>query len=226
MIIGYNHYVKIYYLGYLMKKGLFITFEGVDGCGKSTQVEYFKRILQEKGIDFISVREPGGTAISEKIRTILLDKDNAEMVNEAEVLLYAASRAQLVGQVILPALKEGKVVLCDRYADSSIAYQGYGRQLNVDFVRSANSYALDNCEPDYTLYFDVTPDKVRARITSRGEADRLEAEKESFHDRVYNGYKKFYSEIERNLITIDASRSIEEVSVHVLTAAEEILKKW
>ncbi len=209
-----------------MKKGLFITFEGVDGCGKSTQVEYFKRILQEKGIDFISVREPGGTAISEKIRTILLDKDNAEMVNEAEVLLYAASRAQLVGQVILPALKEGKVVLCDRYADSSIAYQGYGRQLNVDFVRSANSYALDNCEPDYTLYFDVTPDKVRARITSRGEADRLEAEKESFHDRVYNGYKKFYSEIERNLITIDASRSIEEVSVHVLTAAEEILKKW
>ena len=209
-----------------MKKGLFITFEGIDGCGKSTQVEYFKSILRERGIDFISVREPGGTAISEKIRALLLDKENGEMVSEAEVLLFAASRAQLVGQTILPALAEGKIVLCDRYADSSIAYQGYGRELSVPFVKAANSYALSSCPPDYTLYFDATPAQVSSRITKRGEADRMEAEKAAFHERVYDGYARLYSDTDRNIIRIAAGGTIEEVSSQVLSAAEEILSRW
>lgn len=209
-----------------MKKGLFITFEGIDGCGKSTQIEYFKNILINNGIDFICVREPGGTAISEKIRTLLLDKENSRMANETEVLLFAASRAQLLSEVILTALNSGKIVLCDRFIDSSLAYQGYARQLDINFIKAANSYALDNCMPDYTLYFDISPEDVKQRLSTRGQSDRIEAEEQLFHQRVYEGYNKIYSDTSRNIIKIDANGSIEEVYAQVLQAARSILKKW
>ena len=205
-----------------MQKGLFITFEGIDGCGKSTQVEYFKSLMQQNNIDFITVREPGGTAISEKIRALLLDPENKEMTDEAEVLLFAAARAQLVRQVILPALNEGKHVLCDRFYDSSIAYQGYGRRIGADFVKNANAYALESCTPDYTLFFDISPEAVRSRVLSRGECDRMENEQAEFHNRVYMGYVELKKSCPGRIIPIDASGSIEEVNRKVLEVWKDI----
>ena len=209
-----------------MKKGLFITFEGIDGCGKSTQIEYFKELLTDAGVPFICVREPGGTPISESIRTLLLDKRNTEMLDETEALLFAAARTQLVSEVILPALKEGRLVLSDRFYDSSVAYQGTARGLGEAFVRSINSYATQHCRPDCTLFFDISPDKVRERISSRGEADRLEGEGAAFHERVYRGYLDIIAKEPERFMRIDASGSVEEVNAHVKRAFEEILKRW
>lgn len=210
-----------------MKRGLFITFEGIDGCGKSTQIEYFKRVLEDKDVPYIALREPGGTKICESIREILLDKSNEELTAHAEVLLFAASRAQLVDERILPALNQGICVLCDRYVDSSIAYQAYGRQLGEAFVRGANSYSIENCMPDHTLFFNASPSQVVSRIMGRSEkSDRMESEKSEFHNRVYEGYLSLLSEEPQRIISIDALKSIEEVSRDVMSIAKEIISKW
>lgn len=209
-----------------MKKGLFITIEGPDGAGKSTQIDFIKRYFEEKGIEAIFTREPGGTSISEKIREIILDKNNAEMDYMTEAMLYAAARAQLVNQVILPAVRDGKVVVCDRFVDSSIAYQGYGRKLG-DVVEIINGYVIGECIPDLTLLLKLDSEKGMSRIeengTDRKGKDRLELEKISFHREVLRGYLELEQKYER-IIGIDAGQSIEDVSNDIRAELDRVLK--
>lgn len=164
---------------------MFVTFEGCEGVGKSTQLNMLKDYLCRTGQEAVFVREPGSTRISERIRTVILDPALTEMTAETEALLYAAARAQLVSEVILPALSAGKTVICDRYVDSSIAYQGYARGLGADMIRRINSYALENAVPDVTVFIDLRPS---ASFRSVRREDRLEREAEDFHNRVYDGY--------------------------------------
>ena len=164
---------------------MFVTFEGCEGVGKSTQLNMLKDYLCRTGQEAVFVREPGSTRISERIRTVILDPALTEMTAETEALLYAAARAQLVSEVILPALSAGKTVICDRYVDSSVAYQGYARGLGADMIRRINSYALENAVPDVTVFIDLRPS---ASFRSVRREDRLEREAEDFHNRVYDGY--------------------------------------
>lgn len=164
---------------------MFVTFEGCEGVGKSTQLALLKDYLKKTGQEAVYVRDPGSTEISEKIRSIILDPENTAMTAQTEALLYAAARAQLVAEVIRPALDAGKTVICDRYVDSSVAYQGYARGLGVGFVAKINSYALENAVPDVTVFIDLRPS---ASFRSVSRDDRLEREEESFHDKVYEGY--------------------------------------
>lgn len=205
-----------------MKKGLFITFEGSDGCGKSTQIKKFSEYLKEKGEDVILTREPGGTDISEQIRGIILDPKNKKESPITEMLLYAASRAQIVSELIKPALKEGKVVLCDRFVDSSIAYQAYGRGLGEQ-VSIVNSYALDGLLPDITFFLDISAEEGRKRNKGTDKNDRMEQEAIEFHNRVYEGYKKIAAENKDRFVVIDATMSIEEVFEEIKKAYEHYI---
>jgi dTMP kinase len=191
-------------------KGLFIVLEGPDGSGKSTMAnkigEYYK--LKGKEIEF--TREPGGTNISEKIRELILDNNNVEMDYRTEALLYAAARAQLVSQKIIPWLENGKVVISERFVYSSLVYQGLGRGLNIEDIKKINDFAICNIVPDLVLLFDIDPEKALNRKLRFNNGDRLENENISFHRRVYDGYKqiaKYYPEIK----IINAERSIEEL---------------
>ena len=203
-----------------MKNGLFISIEGPDGSGKSTQIEVLRKYFEKQGIDVLLTREPGGTPISEKIREIILDKNNMEMDDMTEALLYAASRAQHVAEVIKPALAAGKIVICDRFIDSSIAYQGYGRELG-DCVRVINEYAVRGCIPDMTFLMKMDPKVGKERI-SESEQDRLEQEKLDFHRRVFDGYIEMEERFDRN-IGIDAERSIDEISADIISHIERII---
>ncbi len=169
-------------------KGKFITFEGCDGCGKSTQLKKWSEYLTEKGIPHVFTREPGGGKISEAIREILLNGKNAEMTDECEALLYAAARVQHLHDKVAPALAEGKLVICDRYVDSSLAYQAYARGLGEEFIRKINAYALENYLPDCTVFIDLTPADAFARKHGADENDRLEQAGMTFHERVYAGF--------------------------------------
>lgn len=194
-------------------KGIFISLEGSDGAGKSTQIANVRQFFEDRGITPLMTREPGGTAISEKLREILLDKNNSEMSPIAEMMIYASARAQLVAEFIRPALERGEVIICDRYVDSSIAYQAYGRGLG-DMVEKVNSYAIDGILPDITFFLDLDPAIGRERISTRAGAstpDRLEQEKMEFHYRVYNGYKAVAEANSDRIAVIDANRSIEEI---------------
>lgn len=206
-----------------MKQGLFITMEGPDGSGKSTQIEAIKRFFEEKGENVIITREPGGTQISEKIRALLLDRDNAEMNPMAETLLYAASRAQLVAQVISPALEEGTHVICDRFVDSSIAYQGFGRGLG-DSVAVINAYAINNCIPDITFLMKLNPEIGKSRIKT-SEQDRIEMEKLDFHNRVFAGYETLEQEYPDRIVGIDATRNIDEISEEIISHVERLFNR-
>ncbi|PWM66487.1 MAG: dTMP kinase [Eubacteriales Family XIII. Incertae Sedis bacterium] len=203
-----------------MKNGLFISIEGPDGSGKSTQIEVLRKYFEKQGIDVLLTREPGGTPISEKIREIILDKNNMEMDDMTEALLYAASRAQHVAEVIKPALAAGKIVICDRFIDSSIAYQGYGRELG-DCVRVINEYAVRGCIPDMTFLMKMDPKVGKERI-SESEQDRLEQEKLDFHRRVFDGYIEMEERFDR-IIGIDAERSIDEISADIISHIERII---
>lgn len=195
-----------------MKKGLFITFEGGDGSGKSTQINLLKEKLSGLGYDVLLTREPGGTAISEKIRQIILDKDNSEMDDMTEAMLYASARAQLVAEVIRPAIAEGRIVICDRFVDSSIAYQAYGRGLG-DAVAVINSYAIGECMPDMTVLLKVNPEVGSRRINDRNEdRDRIELASEEFHRKVYEGYLELEKRYPDRIVGIEADRTIEEIS--------------
>lgn len=198
-----------------MKKGLFITFEGGDGAGKSTQIDLLAEYLREQGRQVLITREPGGTNISEKIRGILLDPENKEMAPVTEMMLYAAARAQLVEQVIGPAVCEGKIVICDRFLDSSLAYQAYGRGLG-DAVLSVNQYAVGDCMPDVTIYLRVDPNTGRQRISGR-EQDRIESESRRFHDRVHEGYEQLCRSYPERITAIDAGGTIEDISQTIRT---------
>lgn len=164
---------------------MFITFEGCEGVGKSTQLRFLKEYLDETGQDALFLREPGGTDISEQIRDVILDNNNTAMTAETEALLYAAARAQLISEKILPALAAGRTVVCDRYIDSSIAYQGHARNLGAEFVKRINSFAMSDCMPDYTVFINLRPSE--SWRTVKGD-DRMEHETAAFHDMVYDGY--------------------------------------
>ena len=189
---------------------MFITFEGPDGSGKSTIIQKVYDYLIENNYDVIKTREPGGNPIAEKIRNLILDTENTEMGYRTEALLYAASRAQHVEETILPALNENKIVLCDRFLISSLAYQGVGRDLGIENVRKINEFAINGVFPDFVLFFDVDPITTLKRKSSLDTADRLEKEGNNFHERVYNGYKEILNS-EKNIEIIDATQSVEDV---------------
>ncbi|MFQ9980110.1 MAG: dTMP kinase [Finegoldia magna] len=189
---------------------MFITFEGPDGSGKSTIIQKVYNYLIENNYDVIKTREPGGSPIAEKIRNLILDTENTSMGYRTEALLYAASRAQHVEETILPALNENKIVLCDRFLISALAYQGVGRGLGIENVRNINEFAINGIFPDFVLFFDVDPITTLKRKSSLDTADRLEKEGNNFHERVYNGYKEILNS-EKNIEIIDATQSVEDV---------------
>lgn len=193
---------------------MFITFEGPDGSGKSTIIKKVYEKLVNDGFDIVLTREPGGTPIAEKIRDIILDNSNVALDARTEALLYAASRRQHLVEKIRPALKEGKIVLCDRFLDSSLAYQGGGRNLGVQNVLNINLFATENTYPDLTLFFDIDPELGLKRVSQdkKRVADRLDNENENFHEKVYSTFKEIVKTNNQRIITIDASKSIEEVT--------------
>ena len=188
-------------------KGKLITFEGCEGCGKSTQLRLLKDYLDQKGIDYISAREPGGTEISERIRAIILDGTLSGMSYRTEALLYAAARCQIIKDVVKPALEAGKIVILDRYIDSSFAYQAYARGLGFDFVASANSYAVANFMPDVTIFLNVPPENSFRRKGGADTGDRLEQEGMAFHKKVYEGYLTLLKKYPERIIPFTASGS-------------------
>jgi len=204
-----------------MKKGVFISIEGSDGAGKSTQINLLRKYLEELDREVIITREPGGTAISEKIRELLLDKNNSEMASMTETLLYAAARAQLVSEVIKPALEQGKIVICDRFIDSSIAYQGYGRKLG-DCVKTINEFAVDGCMPHVTFLMLINPETSTGRLKEDSK-DRIEMEASSFHQAVYNGYLEIEKQYPDRIVGINAQRGIEEIHKDIRKKIDEII---
>jgi len=204
-----------------VRKGLFITFEGVDGCGKSTQMRFLSEHLERLGYNCVLTREPGGCSISEQIRSILLSVENKNMDCRTEALLYAAARVQHINEVIMPAVAEGKIVLCDRFLDSSIAYQGYGRGLGKEFVLGINAYAMNNAMPDATFFFECPPKSAFTRMNPAKQMDRLEQETMTFFERVFAGYQAIAAEEPARVIKIDASGSKYETSQKVKAIAEK-----
>lgn len=193
-----------------MAKGLFISFEGADGCGKSTQAKLFAQYLAEQGYEVVLTREPGGTPISEKIRNIILDPQCKEENPRTEMLLFAAARAQHVEELIRPSVQAGKIVICDRFVDSSIAYQGYARGLGQQ-VEIVNAYAIDGCLPEITFFFDISPEEARRRNSLTDKADRLELEKEEFYQKVYEGFIELSKKYADRYVVIDARGSIDDI---------------
>ena len=195
-----------------MMKGIFITFEGIDGCGKSTQCELLKDYLTDNGKDFIFVREPGGTVIGERIREILLDKKNTQMTARTELMLFEAARAQITDEVIRPALEEGKTVICDRFFDSSSAYQGKARGMGMEFVSDLNMAATGGLKPDITFFFDISAEEALERRGKRGEAsDRIELAGLKFQEDVRQGYLELAENSDGRIVTIDARLGIDEI---------------
>lgn len=190
-------------------KGLFITIEGPDGSGKSTQLKKLCSFLKKRRADFVFTREPGGTAVGERIREIVLDKNHPEMDDLTEAMLYAAQRTQHVREMILPALMEGKIVICDRFVDSSLVYQGYARGLGED-VKTINDMAIKGAVPDITFLIMVDPATGRRRMKER-DMDRLEQLAEDFHERVYEGYMKLAEKEPNRFFIVDGSLSPNEV---------------
>jgi len=201
-------------------RGLFITFEGLDGCGKSTQMALLAEALTDAGYDVLTTREPGGTELGEALRSVLLDVGYAGMSSRAEALLYAAARAQLVEEVVRPALDDGRVVLCDRYIDSSLAYQGHGRGLVIEDVITLNVWATDCLFPDLTIALLVDEDIRLGRAASEA-ADRLESEEAAFFLRVAEGYRRLAEDHPHRIRVIDGAGAIAEVHDCVTAAVEE-----
>ena len=195
-----------------MSSGLFNTVEGTDGSGKTTQIQLMKQYLENMGYQVILTREPGGTQVSEKIRDLVLDKENSDIAPITEMILYAASRAQHVSKLIKPALEEGKVVICDRFVDSSYAYQGFGRNIDLKAIADVNRIAVDGIIPDITFFLDIDVETAIKRRVAATEADRIEQEKLDFHKNVYDGYKKLSVLYPERIKTIDAQRTVEEIA--------------
>jgi len=185
------------------KRGLLVTFEGPEGSGKTTLIRGLRDHLAERGCEALVLREPGGTAIGERIRNILLDPASSEMCAETELLLMEASRAQLVREKITPALEAGLIVLCDRYADASVAYQGFGRGLGAQVVERYNAFATGGLEPDLTFLCLLSPAEGQARLRQR-RTDRLDRETVEFHERVYTGYEALAKASPPRLVVLDA----------------------
>ncbi|MBR3031731.1 MAG: dTMP kinase [Clostridiales bacterium] len=206
-------------------KGLFITFEGIDGCGKTTQIDMLSKDLEKEGIPYVLIREPGGTMIGEKIRTILLDKANSGMDERTELLLYEAARAQIVKERIKPELEDGKVVICDRFYDSTIAYQGYARGLDLEEIDFLNNWSAAGIKPDITFLLDLDEKTAYERRHGRSdEEDRLEAEGLLFMKKVRDGYLSRSREDKRFLV-LDALKTPDEIYQQIRKAVWEVVKK-
>ncbi|AHI53421.1 thymidylate kinase [Spiroplasma sabaudiense Ar-1343] len=209
---------------------IFISLEGIDGSGKTTIAKIVKEKILEKGYDVILTREPGGEEISEAIRKLILDKNNTSMTHWTEALLYIASRKQHVDRKIIPALKSGKVVICDRFMDSTTVYQGYARGIGMAEIDQVQNVVIGSAKPDLTIFFDINPKEAQIRLTSRvRSADRLDLEDEKFHQVVYEGYQLLISNNTDRIKVVDARKSVNEVVQQVefliLEALEERLKK-
>ena len=202
-------------------KGKFITFEGCEGAGKSAQMRLLTEYLTEAGVDFISTREPGGTPVAEKIRSVILDVDNVGMAAECEALLYAAARAEHLKNKVMPALKEGKLVICDRFIDSSFAYQVYARGLDFSVVERANFFALENCMPDVTLFLNISPKDAFLRKGGADADDRMEAEGLAFHERVYEGYLALAEKYPDRFVKISCMGQKAETHANIISALRE-----
>ena len=198
-------------------RGKFITFEGCDGCGKSTQLKMLSDYLTKENVAHIFTREPGGGKISEAIREILLSGKNAEMTDECEALLYAAARVQHLSDRVEPALAKGELVICDRYVDSSLAYQAYARGLGTEFIGGINSFALEHYLPDVTIFIDLTPEAAFKRKHGADENDRLEQAGMAFHKRVYEGYKKLASENPDRFVCVDGNMTPQEIFEEIVS---------
>ena len=205
-----------------MKKGLFIVFEGGEGTGKTTAIEAIYNWIVENNFKCIKTREPGGIKISEQIRQVILNKENKTMDGRTEALLYAAARRQHLVEKVIPALEEGSIVLCDRFIDSSLAYQGYARNLGIEEVMSINRFAIGEYMPDLSILFDLDPKIGLERISSNEhrEINRLDLEKIDFHERVRAGYNVVYEKNKDRIIKIDAQQSKE----NVIKQIKEIIK--
>lgn len=203
-----------------MKKGLFITLEGADGCGKTTQLNLLKEYLTSRGYEIVVTREPGGKGLGEKLREILLNYDG-EVSDRCEAFLYLADRAQNIDTIIKPAINSGKIVLCDRHTDSSVAYQGYGREQNIDNINMLNELAVNGVHPDLTIVFDIDTETSMERVGA--EKDRLESAGIEFHRRVRNGYLEIAKKNPQRIKVVDASQTIEDVQRDVIKIVEEVL---
>ena len=204
-------------------KGTLITFEGSEGSGKSTQIELVRAYLKRKKKTVLFVREPGGVKISEKIRDVLLDVKNTKMSSECETLLYMAARAQLVEEVIAPALKAGKIVLCDRFLDSTVAYQGYGNGVDVRAIKSIGKFATQTIKPEITFFFDIDAKKGLSRINGRAK-DRIERRALRYHNRVRKGYTEIARKEPGRVKLIDANQTKEEIFAVVVKHIDRLLK--
>ena len=204
-----------------MERGKFITFEGCDGCGKSTQLKLLSAYLTENNIPHIFTREPGGGKISEAIREILLSGKNEDMTDECEALLFAAARVQHLHDRVEPALQAGKLVICDRYVDSSLAYQAYARGLGAEFVEKINAFALKNYRPDVTVFIDLTPEAAFLRKRGADENDRMEKAGMEFHKRVYAGYKAVAEKEPDRVVCVKGDQTPQGIFADVLKILKE-----
>lgn len=196
--------------------GLFISFEGIDGSGKSLQAALLRDRLSALGQEPRFYREPGGSEISEQIREIILSKENAKMADISEVLLYAAARAQLVSELIKPSLSEGKVVICDRFVDSSFAYQSFGRGLSLSLIKDINAHAIQGIMPNLTVLIDINPAIAAKRLAEGREKDRLESEKDEFHLRVAEGYRRLAEADRERYFVVNGEQSPESIHEKIL----------
>jgi dTMP kinase len=204
---------------------MLITFEGLDFSGKTTQIKLLVEKLKSFGNDVIVVREPGGTPISEKIREILLDKKNLEMTQVAEILLFSAARNQLVNQVLKPALEAGKVVICDRYYDSTTAYQGYGRGVNLDDVKRINKIATLGIVPDITFFVDIPIDEIKRRIEiAKSSTDRMESSGDNFYERVRKGYFEIAEGEPERFHIMDGLKNVETIHDEIWKVVNDKMK--
>jgi len=214
----------------------FITFEGVEGCGKTTQIRLLADALKQAGKKVLLTREPGGCPISDKIRAILLDAGNSEMTPKAELLLYAAARAQHIAEVIRPALKSGAIVLCDRFTDATVAYQGFGRGLDQKLIKELNETATADCKPDLTILIDCPVETGLERAMARIEAgtaansshlreERFERESIEFHQKVRTGYQNIAATAADRVILIDGRGSVEAIAADIFTAVSARIQR-
>ncbi|MBP8129404.1 MAG: dTMP kinase [Candidatus Hydrogenedentes bacterium] len=206
-------------------KGLFITFEGIEGCGKTTQLKRAQRYLEESGHKVVVTREPGGTAVGEAIRDVLLDPLHVSLAPATELLLYAAARAQHVAEKIAPALEEGRIVLCDRFADSTTAYQGGGRGLSLEDIRMLHAIAVGGLAPDLTVLLDLSASAGLERARARGRYDRLEREAILFHERVRDAFLQLAAEAPERIKVVDGSQSVDEVAAAVQARLDALLRE-
>ncbi|MGE7609917.1 dTMP kinase [Peribacillus frigoritolerans] len=210
-----------------MKRGIFITMEGPEGAGKTTITQMLGKALKQEGYQILLTREPGGVPISEQIREVILNKDNTAMDSRTEALLYAAARRQHLVEVVMPELERGGIVLCDRFIDSSLAYQGHARGLDIEEVYNINKFAIGDMMPDATLFFDIDPEEGLRRIQSNGEREvnRLDLEALDFHKKVCEGYQFIINRWKERFIIVDAGRTIDEVFEETKASLLDFLAK-